>query len=158
MYTFHCIINKMSNQVCIGQLMFLYFILFYFYQLSNVFHNFLNLYLITKMSCFIKLYFITIMSFMSFIVEDNNFRSRNVCNMCLHVRKADSFVMMTDGVSPDIQTLLYMPHVLFSLIFSFILSSHSLYFIKFLSSVIITYIITASSLSHMSHTFCVSLL
>ncbi len=67
-----------------------------------MFQNFLNLYPITKMSCFIKLYFITIMYFMYFIVEDNDFHSRNVCNMCLHVREADSFVMMADGVSPDI--------------------------------------------------------
>ncbi len=39
---------------------------------------------------------------MYFVVEDKNVHCRNVCNMYLHVSKADSFVMMTDGVSPYI--------------------------------------------------------
>lgn len=71
------------------------------------------------------------MYFMSFIVEDRKCHCRNVCNMYLHVREADSFVMMTVRVSPDIseywqsqtsQTLLYMLQVFFS----FFLSSYPL--------------------------------
>lgn len=156
--------NKMSNQVCIGQLMFLYFILV-FYSLSNVFHNFLNVYPLTKISCFKKKKFITIMYFMYFIVEDKKCHCRNVCNMYLHVREADSFVMMTDGVSPDIseywqsqtsQTLLYMLQVFFSHpILSFVVFHHipifclcHLYNNRIFSLTHVTYILCLSAMKH----------